>query len=288
LSACKRKGEKLSAQNIVFVGAGSAGSGIAELIISAMIAEGLEDAKARARVFMVDRHGLLTEGMAGLVDFQENLTQPRAVFADWQLDEGNDYPSLLDVIRNVDAGVLIGVSGKPGLFTEQVIRQMHAGCPRPIILPLSNPSRLVEAHPQLVLEWTNGEAIVATGSPFHEVEFNGQHVEVSQCNNSYIFPGVGLGVISCKASRITDEMLMVASMTLAELAAESDTQSGAILPALTTLPQISRKIAFAVARTAQEQGYALATSEEDLRVYIERNFWTPEYREYRRVAMRAR
>jgi len=288
LSACKRKGEKLSEQKIVFVGAGSAGSGIAELIINAMVAEGLSDAQARAQVFMVDRYGLLTEGMQNLMKFQQKLVQAKAALVDWQLENGNEYPSLLDVITNTKAGVLIGVSGKPGLFTEQVIRTMHMHCPSPIILPLSNPSRQVEAHPQQVLEWTNGEAIVATGSPFHEVQFKGQAVEISQCNNSYIFPGIGLGVITCKASCITDEMLMIASTTLAELSADSDYGAGAILPSLTKLPEISRKIAFAVAKVAQDQGFAFPIPDDDLRSAIERNFWTPAYREYRRVATRAR
>ena len=292
LAASRKKGERLRDQKIVFVGAGSAGCGIAELIISAMIAQGLDEAQARAQIFMVDRFGLLTEGMEaaieGMMDFQLRLLQRKAGLANWKIEAGNQYASLLDVMKNAQPTVLVGVSGKPGLFTETIIRQMHANCPRPIILPLSNPSRLVEAHPAQVLEWTQGEAIVATGSPFGSVESGGKTYTVAQCNNSYIFPGIGLGVIATKANRITDEMLMVASITLSECAPLSDERTASILPPLTALPQISRQIAFAIAKTAMSQGHASLKTDEELREAIERNFWTPEYREYRRIASRAR
>lgn len=284
LSACRKKGEALSDQKVVFVGSGSAGCGIAELIINAMVIEGLTDAEARARVFMVDRFGLLTEGMTDLLDFQERLVQPQSALDGWKFTLDNDYASLIDVISNSAASILIGVSGKPGLFTEEVVRQMLAGCPRPIILPLSNPSQHVEAHPRDVVAWTDGKAIVATGSPFEAVEHNGHLLEISQCNNSYVFPGVGLGIISCKARLVSDEMLMVASTTLAELSPGQDDQSSAVLPPLTALPQISRKIAFAVAKTAIAQDLAREMTDEELLAAIERNFWTPVYREYRRIA----
>ena len=284
LSACRKKGESLSNQKVIFVGSGSAGCGIAELIINAMVIEGLTDAQARARVFMVDRIGLLTQGMTDLLDFQERLVQSSSALKEWKLTSDSAYANLMDVIINTQASILIGVSGKPGLFTEEVIRQMLTSCPRPIILPLSNPSQHVEAHPQDVVTWTDGKAIVATGSPFEEVEHNGKPFEISQCNNSYVFPGVGLGVISCKAKLISDEMLMVASTTLAELSPGQEDQSSAVLPPLTELPQISRKIAFKVAKAAIAQDLAREMTDDELLASIERNFWTPAYREYRRVA----
>ncbi|MFT4815718.1 MAG: malate dehydrogenase (oxaloacetate-decarboxylating) [Pseudohongiellaceae bacterium] len=284
LSACRKKGEALRDQKVVFVGSGSAGCGIAELIISAMVIEGLADAQARARVFMVDRFGLLTQGMTDLLDFQERLVQSSSALKEWKLTSDSDYANLMDVISNTQASILIGVSGKPGLFTEEVIRQMLAGCPRPIVLPLSNPSQHVEAHPQDVVTWTDGKAIVATGSPFDEVKHNGEAFEISQCNNSYVFPGVGLGVVSCKARLVSDEMLMVASTTLAELSPGQEDQSSAVLPPLIALPQISRKIAFAVAKTAIAQDLAREMTDDELLAAIERNFWTPVYREYRRIA----
>ena len=288
LAACRKKGEKLSAQRIVFVGAGSAGCGIAELIISAMVAEGLTDSQARSQIFMVDRHGLLTEGMDNLMDFQQRLLQPKSALQCWQLESDSEYASLYDVINHVGAGVLIGVSGKPGLFTERVVRRMHALCERPVILPLSNPSRHVEAHPAQVLEWTAGRAIVATGSPFGSVDYNGQIYVIAQCNNSYIFPGIGLGVIACNSARVTDEMLMTASITLSENAPQAENPTASILPPLTDLPQISRKIAFAVAKMAMSQGHAREIPDEELVEIIDHHFWTPAYREYRRIAARAR
>ena len=284
LSACRKKGEALKEQKIVFVGSGSAGCGIAELIITAMVIEGLTDAQARARVFMVDRTGLLTQGMADLLDFQKRLAQPSSAVKEWKLTSGSDYANLMDIINNTQPSILIGVSGQPGLFTEEVIRQMLAGCSRPVILPLSNPSQHVEAHPQDVVTWTDGKAIVATGSPFEQIEHNGENFEISQCNNSYIFPGLGLGVISCKAKLVSDEMLMVASTTLAELSPGQEDQSSAVLPPLTALPQISRKIAFTVARTAIAQDLARDMTDDELLASIERNFWSPVYREYRRIA----
>ena len=196
LSACKKKGEELTQQKVIFVGSGSAGCGIAEQIIKAMVAQGLTDAEGRARVFMVDRSGLLTEGMDDLRDFMQNLAQPLSVINKWELASDNNHPSLMDVVKNTKATILIGVSGKPDLFTEGIIREMVNGCSRPIILPLSNPSQHAEAHPHDVLRWTNGKAIVATGSPFEPDKYHGETFEISQCNNSYVFPGVGLGVVS--------------------------------------------------------------------------------------------
>ncbi len=287
LAACKKKGEELKDQRLVFVGAGSAGCGIAELIVNAMVAQGLDDAQARSQVFMVDRDGLLLEGTSGLMDFQEQLVQKKSVLDSWEFSSGGN-PNLLDVVSNAEATVLIGASGVPGLFTEEVIRTFYKNCARPIIFPLSNPSRQVEAHPEKVIEWTEGQAIVATGSPFGKVKWDGREFDISQCNNSYIFPGIGLGVIASYSSRVSDQMLMVASTTLAELAPESNANEDGILPPLTSLAEISKKIAFAVAKVAQEEGYCLEISDDDLRAAIERNFWTPAYREYRRVAMRAR
>lgn len=288
LAACRKKRAPLREQKIVFVGAGSAGCGIAELIINAMVAQGADEAQARSQIYMVDRYGLLTQGMEDLMDFQQRLLQPAARVADWTLSGDGPWASLLDVVTHVEPDILIGVSGKPGLFTEAVIRQMHSTCPQPIILPLSNPSRHVEAHPRQVIEWTRGQAIVATGSPFGRVEYEERSYVIAQCNNSYIFPGIGLGVIACKAARVTDEMLMTASNTLAESAPESDDPTHSVLPPLTDLHSISRRIAFAIARVAMQQGHAREMTDEELNAAIERNFWTPAYREYRRIATRAR
>lgn len=283
LAACRVKGEALSSQKVVFVGAGSAGCGIAEQIISQMVSEGISEAQARSQIFMVDRYGLLTEGMKDLRDFQQVLTQKQDALSEWNYS--GDYASLLDVMHCAKPDILIGVSGQPGLFTEQVIKAMHQGCKQPIIFPLSNPIKQVEAMPEDVIAWTNGEAIVATGSPFEPVTFNGKEHIIPQCNNSYIFPGIGLGVVAVGAKRITDEMLMVASETLAAASPRANTGEGSLLPPLTQVEALSKKIAFNVAKKAIEQSVALEISDEKLASLIEKNYWLPEYRDYKRVSI---
>ena len=282
LAACLSKGVKLSSQKVVFVGAGSAGCGIAEQVISQMVAEGITEQQARQQIFMIDRFGLLTDVMPDLRDFQQALTQSATAIAGWSYS--GDYPSLLDVMNCATPDILIGVSGQAGLFTEQVVRAMKKGCEKPIIFPLSNPSRQVEATPQQVIEWTDGELIVATGSPFAPVEYQGKQHLIAQCNNSYIFPGIGLGVIAVKARLISDEMLRAASKTLAATSPLANTGKGGLLPPFTALAELSKKIAFAVAKVAQKQGVALEIDDNTLQQRIEDNFWKPQYRHYKRVS----
>lgn len=282
LAACRSKGVKLSDQKVVFVGAGSAGCGIAEQVISQMVSEGIDDATARGQVFMVDRHGLLTEGMEDLRDFQQALVQTKAAISHWSFS--GDYASLRDVMNCAKPDILIGVSGVAGLFTEAVIKAMKKHCALPIIMPLSNPIKQIEARPEKIIEWTDGEVIIATGSPFKPVEYKGKTYPIAQCNNSYIFPGIGLGVLACKARRISDEMLRVASETLAAASPLANTGEGGILPPLTQLSELSKEIAFAVAKMAMAQGHALEMDDERLLRKINSNFWKPEYRLYKRVS----
>ena len=187
-------------------------------------------------------------------------------------------------MRGARPDILIGVSGQAGLFTEDVVRAMRECHPRPIIFPLSNPSRQVEAAPAQVVEWTDGDAIIATGSPFAPVHWKGNEFPIAQCNNAYIFPGVGLGVVSARARRINEAMMMAASAALAEASPVLRGSGKALLPPLRDLAELSRDIAFAVAREAQKQGLAPEMSEARLRRRIEENFWQPQYREYRRVS----
>ncbi|MAD54157.1 NAD-dependent malic enzyme [Idiomarina sp. UBA3162] len=283
LAACRQKGKKLSEQKVVFVGAGSAGCGIAEQVMIQMVAEGLSEEQAKKQIFMVDRYGLVVDSMSDLRDFQQALAQPIDSLKDWQYS--GDYPSLLDVIHCAEPDVLIGVSGQAGLFTEQVITTMARYVEQPIIFPLSNPSKHVEAHPHDVIKWTQGKAIVATGSPFGEVEWEGTTYPIAQCNNSYIFPGIGLGVIAVKATRVSDEMFRVASKTLAKASPSANGKNKNLLPGFTELAQLSKDIAFAVAKVAQEEGVALEIDDEVLKQRIEKNFWSPEYRRYKRVSI---
>ena len=283
LAACRVKNQRLADQKVVFVGAGSAGCGIAEQIVSQMVFEGISEAQARSQVFMVDRFGLLSEGMEGLRDFQQVLAQPQARLSEWTYS--GEFASLLDVMHCSKPDILIGVSGQPGLFTEQVIRAMYSGCAQPIIFPLSNPSKQVEAHPIDIINWTEGKALVATGSPFAPVEYNGELFPIPQCNNSYIFPGIGLGVIAAKATRITDAMLSVSSEMLAESSPRANTGKGSLLPALTEIETLSKRIAFAVGKKAIEEGVALDISDDALWAAIDKNYWLPKYRNYKRSSI---
>jgi len=281
LAACRVTDSPLRDHRVVVAGAGSAGCGIAEMMISQMVKEGLTQKEARCRLFMVDRDGLVTEGMNGLYDFQSRLAQKTAALEGWSID-GN-WPTLLEVIGLAKPTILIGVSGQPRLFSEEVVRAMAANTRRPIIFPLSNPLSRVEAIPQQVIEWTEGRAIVATGSPFPAAQYDGEEFSIAQCNNSYIFPGVGLGVLACAARRVTDEMLMASSEMLAEASpwASGDTRS--LLPPLEQATDLSRSIAFAVAKVAQAQGHASEISDDLLLSRIKGLFWVPEYRQYKRV-----
>lgn len=282
LAACKAAGTKLSQQRITFLGAGSAGCGIAEAIIAQMVSEGISDQQARSQVYMVDRWGLLQEGMPNLLDFQQRLVQKHENTKEWE-NEGTGY-SLLDVMRNAKPTVLVGVSGAPGLFSQEVIEEMHKHCKRPIVFPLSNPTSRVEATPNDIIRWTNGEALVATGSPFDPVVHEGKTYPIAQCNNSYIFPGIGLGVLAVNAKRVTDEMLMESSRALATCSPLAINGHGALLPPLEEIHLVSKKIAFAVAKKAIEQGVALEITDEALHVAIEQSFWQPVYRRYKRTS----
>ncbi len=260
IAASRAAGKQLKDQVVAFLGAGSAGCGIAEQIVAQMVAEGLTDIEARARVYMVDRFGLITENQPNLRDFQRKLAQRADVIADWA-DMG-EVISLLDVVRNAQPSVLIGVSGQPGLFTEEIIKTMHAHCERPIVMPLSNPTSQVEAVPADIIQWTEGKALIATGSPFAPVNYHGKIYEISQCNNSYIFPGIGLGVIACGATRITDSMLMASSNALADCSPMLIDPEADLLPSIDEIQKVSKIIAFKVAKAAMEAEVAPLINDE--------------------------
>ena len=282
LAACKAAGSKLSEQRVTFLGAGSAGCGIAEAIIAQMVSEGISEEQARSQVYMVDRWGLLVDDMPNLINFQKKLVQTRKKINEWDTEDNNI--SLLDVMRNAKPTILIGVSGVPGLFSEEVIREMHQHCERPIIFPLSNPTSRVEATPADLIRWTDGNALVATGSPFEPVVYNGNTYPIAQCNNSYIFPGIGLGVLAVGARRVTDEMLMESSRALAECSPLAINGQGALLPPLEEIQDVSRHIAFAVAKKAVEQHKAPKNTDERIKEKINDNFWKSEYRRYKRTS----
>lgn len=281
IAASRAAGKQLKDQTIAFLGAGSAGCGIAEQIVAQMVVEGLSDAEARARIFMVDRYGLFTDNQPNLLDFQSKLAQSTERVTGWGNAEG--IISLLDVIQHAKPTVLIGVSGQPGLFTQEIIQALAANCERPIVLPLSNPTSQVEAFPADILEWTEGKALIATGSPFEPVNYQGKIYNISQCNNSYIFPGIGLGVIAAGATRVTDSMLIASSNALADCSPLLKDPNADLLPDLNEIQQVSKFIAFKVAKAAMDAGVAPVLDDEALQQAIEANFWKPEYRDYKRV-----
>ncbi|MDQ8183703.1 NAD-dependent malic enzyme [Pelagicoccus sp. SDUM812005] len=283
LAAVARKRESLAEQRICFVGAGSAGCGIAEHLVAHLQAEGLSEADAKSRIFMVDKDGLLTSDMGGLRDFQRELACDAASVDSWRDEKG--LVPLVNVIGNAKPTVLVGVSGQFGLFKEEQIRLMASQVAQPIILPLSNPTSLAEATPQDVIEWTDGKAILATGSPFAPVNYKGKVHHVSQCNNSYIFPGVGLGVLASRARRVTEGMLIAASRTLAESSPDRSSVGAPLLPALDEIRNLSRLIARRVARQAMVDGVAREMTELALEKAIDKVYWEPQYRSYQRTSL---
>ena len=278
MSGGRLTGRELTEQRVVILGAGTAGTGIGEQLVAGMVRAGASDTEARANLFMVDRNGLLTDDMDDLQSFQEPLAQKAESVSSWGTASATEI-SLLDVIRNVKPSVLIGVTGVRGLFTEDVIRAMADGDEHPLIMPLSNPLTRAEATAEDVLTWTNGTALVATGSPFDPVTINGVTHKIAQSNNSYVFPGVGLGVVASKATRVSDNMFMAAAEALAASVKTTDANEG-ILPPLAEVRSVSRRIAIAVAEQAQADGLAPATTTAELEQAIDAATWQPEYRSY--------
>ena len=244
-----------------------------------MVDDGLSPEDARRRFFAVDRGGLLLKGMNNLTTVQCPLAQSRDMIADWSLRKPGEV-DLLDVVSNVRPTVLIGVSGQAGVFTEPVIRAMARGVDRPIIFPLSNPTSRCEATPQQLLDWTNGRALIGAGSPFAPVHWDGRTMAIDQINNSYIFPGVGLGLIASKARRVTDGMFMAAARALAELSPCRGEKGEPLLPPVDQLRRVALAIALAVARQAQADGVAEPCSEDEMAERIRARVWAPNYRPY--------
>ncbi|MEM8589623.1 MAG: NAD-dependent malic enzyme [Pseudomonadota bacterium] len=276
IAAAKVTGTKLRDHRVAFLGAGSAGAGIAEQIVAAMIKEGLPDQEARARIFMVDRNGLLHDKMTGLMPFQQKLVQPRDAVAGWASGSEGQI-GLEDVVAHAKPTILIGVSGQPGLFSEAIVRAMAAETERPIIFPLSNPTSRSEAVPEDLIRWTDGRALIATGSPFKPVVHDGTTYNIAQSNNTYIFPAMGLGILAAEATRVTDGMFMVAAEALADSAGDLTAPGAALLPAIGNIRAVSRQISRAVARQAQADGVAPQTSEDALDAKLAEKYWTPAY-----------
>ena len=287
LSAVRVAGSSLRDQQIVFLGAGAASAGVADYLRAALVTEGLSEEEARSRIWMVNRGGLLHSGRTDLTPEQSIYAQPLSRVSSWQRTGDTNF-GLADVIHNIRATILIGLSTIGSAFTEPIVREMASKVDRPIILPLSNPTDRSEARPADLYRWTKGRALVATGSPFPPVNFEGRSIPVSQCNNVYIFPAVGLAIVAPRppggtagAQRITDAMMIAAARTLADHSPALKDPSAPLLPVLRNIRSLALEIAFSVAQEAACSGVASPLdSTSSLRSQILANQWTPAYPAY--------
>jgi malate dehydrogenase (oxaloacetate-decarboxylating) len=246
-----------------------------------MVSEGLIERQARDRFFMLNRKGLLHDGMIGLREYQQRFAQPCERVASWGTGPDGAI-TLVDVVRQAQPTILIGASGQSGAFTAEVVRTMAQHVDRPIIFPLSNPTSRAEATPADLLFWTDGRALIATGSPFEDVSYAGRRYPIAQCNNSYVFPGVGLGVLAVGARSVTDAMFHAAARALADCSPARTDSTAALLPPLSETRRVSRSIALAVAAAARHDGIAQQGANEDLGRLIDAKMWQPRYLPMRR------
>jgi malate dehydrogenase (oxaloacetate-decarboxylating) len=282
LSAINVTGVPLTEQRIAVLGAGSAGTGISALLLRAMIDAGLAETEARSRFYLVDRDGLLVEGMTGLQSFQTTFAQGRDRVAAWKITSAERI-GLPEVVANAHPTVLIGTSGQAHAFSEAVVRAMAAHVPQPVIFPLSNPTERSEATPDQILLWTEGRAVIGTGSPFPPIMRNGHTFRIDQTNNAYVYPGVGLGAIAVQARYISEGMFLTAARTIAELSPAKRDPRANLLPPLAELRKISLRVAIAVATRAEAEGLAHPVPDRDLAAAVRSMMWEPLYATYRRL-----
>lgn len=275
LSAVNIKGESLKEQTIVFLGAGSAGIGVADYLRAAMVKQGLSETEARQRFYMVDKDGLLHDGRPELLPEQRIYARPAGTVSGWS-KEGQTI-GLGEVIDRIEATILIGLSTVSGAFTRPIVERMASKVERPIIFPLSNPTSRSEAIPADLMKWTHGKALVASGSPFEAVFWEGWRKPIAQCNNVYIFPAIGLALVASKARRVTDTMLIAAAEALGRLSPAISDPAAPLLPELRHARNVAIEIALAVALQAIKDGVAPSASEEELREAVTGNQWYPEY-----------
>ena len=244
--------------------------------------EGLSEEQARRRIYAFNRYGLLVEGCEGIRPGQEPLVRTRAGVAGWKL-AGTGAISLLDVVRNAKVTILLGVSAQTGAFTEEIVREMASHTARPIIFPLSNPTSKAEATPADLLRWTEGRVLVGTGSPFGPVEVNGKPVRISQVNNSFIFPGLALGILVSRTSRVSDAMIMASAKALAGLSPTLADPNAPLLPPIADCRKVSLVVAEAVAKQAMADGTAEKVDDKTLRERLRDYVWEPVYHPYERI-----
>ncbi|MCA1041579.1 NAD-dependent malic enzyme [Bacillus infantis] len=276
MSALKVTGGSLKDQRILVFGPGAAGIGNADQMAETMILEGLDREEAYDRFWAFDYRGLLTEETPDVLKFQKPYVRSAEEVKDWERD-GADTITLLEVVKRVKPTILIGTSGQAGAFTEEIVKEMAKHVERPIIMPMSNPTLLAEAVPEDLFNWTGGKALIATGSPFANVEYNGISHEIGQSNNAFVFPGLGLGAIVAKAEIISKGMFAAAANAVAEKS-DSSTPGASLLPAITKLADVSRHVAIEVAKAAVQEGIAKAKI-DDIEQAVDNAMWKPEYKQ---------
>lgn len=287
LAAVKVNGERLSDQRIVMFGAGSAATGIADQIVAAMLSEGCSEQEAKQRLWLIDVEGLIHTGRGDIEEISRPFAQPVERITDWQAADRN-HITLADVVKHLQPTALIGTAAQPGAFTQDIVEEMARHVARPIIFPLSNPTSRSEAKPVDLMAWTSGRAIIATGSPFADVPQSvtggGRPRKIGQCNNAYIFPGVGLGVIASGARRVRQEMFVAAARALSEMSPALNDRMASLFPDLNTIREVSRRVAIAVGIEARALGLAEATTREEIEERVDEKMWVPRYLRYRRKA----
>jgi malic enzyme len=275
-SAFRITGSRMRDQRVVFAGAGASAQGISDLIVSAMVQEGLSEAEARKQIWTCDSQGLVTKARTNLEDFKATYARDVAEAAKYSCKDRAKI-TLLETICNVKPTILLGTSGTPGTFSEDVVRLMASINERPIIFPLSNPTSKSECTAKEAIEWSDGRAIVATGSPFAPVEYNGKRHRIGQGNNAFIFPGVGLGISAAGVTRVTDTMFLEAARALASKVTEKDLEETAVYPELSRIRECSLSVACATVRQAVKEGYADEELLEGLEENLHQAMWEPKY-----------
>ncbi|MEO8954469.1 MAG: NAD-dependent malic enzyme [Ktedonobacteraceae bacterium] len=276
LVAVEITGSKLSEQRVVILGAGSAATGIAEQIVAAMQDEGTSLEEARRAIWLIDSHGLVQSGHGDLEAEKALYAQPQERIATWP-SASSPSIGLQEVVEQVHPTILIGTAARAGAFTELLVREMARHVERPIIFPLSNPTSKSEAVPADVMAWTEGRALVATGSPFPDVSYNGQTIAIGQCNNMFIFPGLGLGVLASQARRVTSEMFTSAARALSACSPARSTSTASLSPMVEDVRDVSQRVAVAVGLAAQRAGVTEPTSPEEVERRVSTLMWTPRY-----------
>jgi malate dehydrogenase (oxaloacetate-decarboxylating) len=280
--AMKITKKKFSDQQVVILGAGSAGTGIAEYIQEAMVTEGMDETEARKHFFLLDSKGLLHSVRTNLTPIQQKFAQPFELVSGWRVNNGQI--KLAEIIKNISATILIGVSSQPGQFTEPIVKDMASKVERPIIFPLSNPYDRAEAVPGDLIQWTDGRALVATGTEFPPVTLKDRTINIAQCNNFYIFPAIGLAVRASEAKRVTNRMMVAAAEALGNISQDSaDNTATELLPPIENMRDVAIQIAVRVGLQAQQDGVAQIMSEQELRERVQQKFWIPQYLSYKLV-----